>query len=543
MAASNTTAAEARTVDPSVWGDFFIDYVPKPMQMLEGSMRERVNQLRKEVCGLFEACSDSNAVHQMSLVDTLQHLSIDHLFQEQIDATLRSIHGCGGFSSLHEVALRFRLLRTHGLWVSPDELISKFRGDDGSFRTEITNDHRGLLSLYNAAHLLTHGEVELEEAIPFARHHLGLGLLTSSLRAPLAGQVTRALKLPLPRTLKRLEALDYMSEYTQEQTYNPSILELAKLDFNLLQRLHLKELKAISQWWKDIYQEVELNYMRDRVVECFFWCYTVYYEQDLSRARTMLTKIFALITVVDDTFDDHATLDESGKLAEALRRWDDSAVSMLPEYLRKFYLRLLRNFEDFEDELQPNERYRVAYTREAFQMSSESYLQESEWFHHNCKPSFKEHVKVSTVSVGPQLGATGMLMGMGDEATRDAFEWALRGDTAVMIFGRIARFLNDIASFNSGKSKNDVATSVECYMNEYNVTSEVAMTEIGYLIEDGWKTANRARFEHPELLPAVQRLINLTVCMPFMYRGKKDAHTSGKDMETIERLFINPIPL
>jgi len=129
-----------------------------------------------------------------------------------------------------------------------DELISKFRGDDGSFRTEITNDHRGLLSLYNAAHLLTHGEVELEEAIPFARHHLGLGLLTSSLRAPLAGQVTRALKLPLPRTLKRLEALDYMSEYTQEQTYNPSILELAKLDFNLLQRLHLKELKAISQY-------------------------------------------------------------------------------------------------------------------------------------------------------------------------------------------------------------------------------------------------------------------------------------------------------
>lgn len=83
-----------------------------------------------------------------------------------------------------------------------------------------------------------------------------------------------------------------------------------------------------------------------------------------------------------------------------------------------------------------------------FQMTSESYLQESEWFHHNCKPSFKEHVKVSTVSVGPQTGATAMLMGMGDEATRDAFEWALRGDTAVMIFGRIARFLNDIASFN-----------------------------------------------------------------------------------------------
>lgn len=46
-------------------------------------------------------------------------------------------------------------------------------------------------------------------------------------------------------------------------------------------------------------------------------------------------------------------------------RWHYSAVSVLPEYLRKFYLRLLQNFQDFEDELQPNERYRVAYIREA----------------------------------------------------------------------------------------------------------------------------------------------------------------------------------
>ena len=81
-------------------------------------------------------------------------------------------------------------------------------------------------------------------------------------------------------------------------------------------------------------------------------------------------------------------------------------------------------------------------------MTSESYLQESEWFHYSCKPKFQEQVNVSTVSIGPQIAATAMLMGMGDEATRDAFEWALRGDTAVMSFGWIARFLNDIASFN-----------------------------------------------------------------------------------------------
>jgi len=75
------------------------------------------------------------------------------------------------------------------------DVFLNFKDQQGNF---VDADTRSLLSLYNAAHLLTHGEVEFEEAIPFARHHLGLGLLTSSLRAPLAGQVTRALKLPLP---------------------------------------------------------------------------------------------------------------------------------------------------------------------------------------------------------------------------------------------------------------------------------------------------------------------------------------------------------
>jgi (-)-germacrene D synthase len=39
-----------------------------------------------------------------------------------------------------------------------------------------------------------------------------------------------------------------MPEYNEELTYNSSILELAKLDFGLLQRLHLKELKALSRY-------------------------------------------------------------------------------------------------------------------------------------------------------------------------------------------------------------------------------------------------------------------------------------------------------
>lgn len=131
--------------------------------------------------------------------------------------------------------------------VNPADVFNNFKNEDEVFIKDITKDPKGLLSLYNAAHLLTHNEGELEEAILFARHHLEL--VRSTLTSPLAEQVTRSLEIPLPRTLKRVEALNYIAEYNvQEKAYNPSVLELAKLEFNLLQHLYIRELKSISQY-------------------------------------------------------------------------------------------------------------------------------------------------------------------------------------------------------------------------------------------------------------------------------------------------------
>jgi hypothetical protein len=46
-------------------------------------------------------------------------------------------------------------------------------------------------------------------------------------------------------------------------------------------------------------------------------------------------------------------------------RWDENSASILPEYMRMFYINLVRNFQGFEDSLQPNEKYRVSYAKQA----------------------------------------------------------------------------------------------------------------------------------------------------------------------------------
>uniref|UniRef100_J3LNR0 Terpene synthase n=1 Tax=Oryza brachyantha TaxID=4533 RepID=J3LNR0_ORYBR len=536
---SGTTPKTASGFHPTVWGDFFINYEPQCLQRPEKWTRDRCNELRAEVTQLFDAFE--GVAEKLNLIDTLQRLGINHLFEEQIATTLKAIHSAEFDSpSLHDVALRFRLLRQQGFWVSSD-VFNKFKKIDGSFVVDDrTNDPKGLLSLYNAANV-THNEEILEEAILFSRHQLEL--MKSSLMSPiLAKQVSRALQIPLPRTLNRFEAISYMLEYddVHKQTYNPSILELAKLDFNLLQHIHQKELKVITQWWEDLSKDTRLDYIRDRIVECYFWAYSIYFEQEYTCARMILTKFFMLISLLDDTYDTHATLEECRKLNAAIQSWDKSDVSVLPDYLKKFFLEVMSNFAEFENELEPHIKYRNAYNRKVFQLLSGYYLQEAEWFHHNYIPSFNEQISVSVMSAGIQALSVCILVGMGDIVTDEALEWAIGNNDAVRAGGEVARF----TAFKNGRNKLDVASSMECYMNEYNVTSEVALAKISSLVEDAWKTINQAHIDRQELLPFVHRITNLSRSMAILFLDKRDAYTYSKDFKgTMEKHFVKPIPL
>jgi len=124
------------------------------------------------------------------------------------------------------------------------DVFDKFIDDTGNFSKDLATDPKGLLSLYNAAHMAVPGEAALDEIATFARRHLELA--KPKLRSPMVEQVSRALEIPRPRFMRRLEAMHYVTEYEQEEGHNTAILELAKLDFNMLRSLHLKELKEIS---------------------------------------------------------------------------------------------------------------------------------------------------------------------------------------------------------------------------------------------------------------------------------------------------------
>uniref|UniRef100_A0A0D3FIR4 Terpene synthase N-terminal domain-containing protein n=1 Tax=Oryza barthii TaxID=65489 RepID=A0A0D3FIR4_9ORYZ len=409
--------------------------------------REQVDHLKRQVhCKLLKATS---MAYTVMLVDVLERLHIDDHFRDEITTVLQHVllhheeqKSVVTVDQLHLESLRFRLLRQHGFWVSAD-VFDKFKDNTGCFKESLSTDARGLLSLYNAAHLAMPGETALDNAIAFSRR--SLQSLQGKLRSPMAEQVSRALDIPLPRTPKLLETMRYITEYEQEEAHDSVVLDLARLDFELIRSLYLKELKTLSLWWTELYDSIKLSYARDRIVESYFWTCAMFHGEDYSRARIIFVKVFQLVIMMDDTYDIHATLEECHKFNEAMQRWDKSAVCILPEYLCLFYIKMLNNFDEMKDSLEPDEKYRMSYVKTSLKQLSEYFLREAQWSSDKHMPSFAEHLDVSCMSSGyPTMALVAVLLcvrdGDGVAASMEASEWTA---SLVRAGGEVTRFLND----------------------------------------------------------------------------------------------------
>lgn len=80
----------------------------------------------------------------------------------------------------------------------------------------------------------------------------------------------------------------------------------------------------LRRWWKDRDFTGNLPFVRDRIVECYMWILSVYFEPQFSFARIFLAKIIAMISLMDDMFDAYGTLEELELFTEVLERCEHS---------------------------------------------------------------------------------------------------------------------------------------------------------------------------------------------------------------------------
>lgn len=128
------------------------------------------------------------------------------------------------------------------------EIFYGFYDNTASFSNE---DTKGMLYLYEASLLAIEGEKELELARNLTEKHLREYLADQNkndMDQNLVELVHHALELPLHWRMLRLETKWFINYYKKRQDKMiPFLLELATLDFNIVQEAHIKDLKYVAR--------------------------------------------------------------------------------------------------------------------------------------------------------------------------------------------------------------------------------------------------------------------------------------------------------
>ena len=126
------------------------------------------------------------------------------------------------------------------------EVFNNFKDERKNFKACLCEDTKGMLSLYEASFLSIEGENILDEARDFSAKHLE-EYVKQNKDKNLSATVSHALEIPLHWRMLRLEARWFIDIYRRREDMNPILLELAELDFNMVQATHQEDLKQVSR--------------------------------------------------------------------------------------------------------------------------------------------------------------------------------------------------------------------------------------------------------------------------------------------------------
>ncbi|KAM0059722.1 putative beta-farnesene synthase [Helianthus debilis subsp. tardiflorus] len=538
------------TFKPSLWGDQFLIYNERKDLACE---EQRARELKENVRKVLVIKGSIEPTHHMKLlelIDSVQRLGVAYHFEDEIEECLKHIYLTYGDewingNNLQGTSLWFRLLRQQGFNVSSG-IFYKYKNENGNFLESLRDDIHGMLSLYEATYMRVEGEEVLDEALEFTKYHLGniIKKHICSDDTSLETQISQALQQPLRKKLPRLEALRYIPIYQQQDSRNDDLLTLAKLDFNLLQELHRKELSQVCKWWKDFDVLNKLPYARDRTVEGYFWILAVYFEPQHSESRVFLIKICNLINLLDDTYDNYGTYEELEIFTKAIQKWSISCMDMLPEYMKLIYQEILNVYKEAEDLLEKKgNTYRLSYTKEMVKEYTRNVLLEAKWVNERYIPTFEEHMSVAIVSVGYPLIIMLSYVHRDNLVTEDIFKWLSNYPPIVKASSLILRYMNDLSTRKDEQERNHVASSVKCYMKQYEVSEEHTRELFSKLIEDNWKVINKESLRPTDIPgPLLMPPINFARVCGILYTGGDNYTHAGKEMiGYIESLLVTPI--
>ncbi|KAF5767606.1 putative R-linalool synthase [Helianthus annuus] len=510
--------------------------------------KARANSLKDTVKKMLVS-KVGDPLSSLELVDDLQRLGISYHFQEEIRNLLEMIY-CSYYKphdqwdnlGLNLKALGFRLLRQHGFQV-PQEIFHNFKSKIQNLKPqELLENTIGMLNLYEASYHSLEEESLLDDARDFSATFLKEN--QDRFDENISSLVSHALEFPLHWRVPRIEAKWFIHAYEKRSDMNPILLELSKLDFDMVQAVHIEDLKHASRWWSNTRWDSKLSFSRDRVVVNFLWTIGFGYLPQYTLGRRTLAKVNSMITTIDDVYDVYGNLDELEQFTRVIERWDINAAEELPDYMKICFLGFHNTVNEIAyDTMADTGFFILPYLKKAWADLCNAYLVEARWYYGGYQPTLKEYLDNGWVSIsGPVIlmNAT-FLTSVG--TTNEVFQCMEGLEKIVHYSSRILRLADDLGTSEDEMVKGDISKSIQCYMHESGATEEEARMHIKELILETWKKLNkeRARANSQFSREFVEYATNVARTAQFIY-SEGDGHGRPDIIQShISALLFNPI--
>lgn len=548
---SNVPIRRSGNYQPSIWDYNHIQSL-KNHYSDEKFMRRR-NELKMEVKIML---SDRNMkqLEQLEIIDNLQRLGLSYHFEDEIYSILNNLSDKGSKRDhLYAKALEFRLLRQHGFNIVSQETFGGFYDNTTGFgEIHHNEDTKGMLYLYEASFLAIEGEKELELARNLTEEHLREYLADQNkndVDQNLVELVHHALELPLHWRMLRLETKWFINYYKKRQDKMiPFLLELATLDFNIVQAAHIEDLKYVARWWKETCLAENLPFARDRLVENFFWTIGVNFLPQYGYFRRIATKVNALVTTIDDVYDVFGTLDELQIFTHAIERWSIDELDRLPDNMKMCYYALDNFINQLADDAFEEQGIFISpYLRNSWRDLCKSYLREAKWYHSQYIPSMEEYMDNAWISISAPVILVHAYFLVANPVNKEALHYLENNyHDIIRCSALILRLANDLGTSSDELKRGDVPKSIQCYMNETQASEEEARQYIRLLISQTWKKLNEAHWLAADPFPKifVTCAMNLARMAQCMYQhGDGHGGNNSTTKNHIMALLFESVPL
>ncbi|KAG5246829.1 (3S,6E)-nerolidol synthase [Salix suchowensis] len=473
---------------------------------IDNEKRLRHGKMVKEIGYILNNTDRKDPLEGLVMIDTLQRLSIDYHFREEIESFLKTQYM--NFRSPNHppldvfgVALCFRLLRQEGYNVS-QEVFNSFKNEEGNFHFIQENDVKGLMEF----------EDILDEAGDFSARLL---------KRHESEIVANTLEHPYHKSLARVMVKNFLNNIDIRNENIKVFSEFAKIDYEIVRSIHQKEILQITNWWKDLGLAKELKFARDQPLKWHMWSISVLADPNLSEHRVDLTRPISLVYIIDDIFDLHGTLDDLSVFTEAVNEWDFTGANQLPESMKISLKALFDTTESISTNIFEKHGWNpIESLQKSWKKLCNAFLVEAKWFAQGEFPKSEEYLRNGIVSSGVHVILVHMFFLLGQGINKETVDFVDGFPPIITLTATILRLWDDLGTAKDENQDGNDGSYLECYTREHsNMTVERAREHVSQLISDAWKKLNRECLSRPSPFSSIftKACLNVARMIPLMY--------------------------